>query len=76
MKGVWLFKRGDLVKIKTGIFAGRQGEVREARYAMGPDVPWDYYWLEVQTKSFDGSRVIVSLNGEDVELIDAPKTDV
>jgi hypothetical protein len=75
MKGVLLFNRGDLVKIKTGIFAGREGEVIEVLIAMGPDLPWDHYWLEVRTKSLDGSKVIVSLNGGDVELIDAPKTD-
>jgi hypothetical protein len=75
MKPTNLFNPGDRIKIKTGLFAGRDGEVIESLAPRAPGLPWDHYWLTVQTKAFDGSKVIVHLGSDDVEISDASKTD-
>jgi hypothetical protein len=75
MKAIELFKRGDRVRIKVGLFTGRDGEVIESWRLMAPDLPWDRYRLTIQTRSFDGSKVIVHLESDEVEIIAASKTD-
>ena len=41
-----------------------------------PELPLEhYYLLKVQTKSFDGSKVLVDLDSEDVEMSNTLKTD-
>jgi hypothetical protein len=72
MKPTNFFNLGDRVKIKTGLFAGREGEVIESWAPGAPGLPWGHYWLTVQTAAFDGSKVIVHLDSEGVEITDAP----
>jgi transcription antitermination factor NusG len=73
MQPTHLFNPGDRVKIKTGLFAGKDAQVIESFAPRVPGLPWDHYWLTVQTEAF-GGKVIVHLDSEDVESIGASQT--
>jgi len=71
MLSVSFFHPGERVKIKTGLFAGKEGKIIDSFSPGLPEKPWNYSLLTVQTKAFDGSKVIVHLNSDDVEILGA-----
>lgn len=60
------FRNGDRIRIKKGIFSGREGIVVNAVHLSGWDEPWN---LTVEARSFDRSKVFLYMNGSDVEFV-------
>jgi hypothetical protein len=58
------FRNGDRIRIKKGIFTGREGIVVNAVYLSEWDDPWN---LTVETRSFDRCKVFLNLDGSHVE---------
>jgi hypothetical protein len=58
------FDKGDRVIIRAGLFSGTDEVVVHAIHLPGLDKPWR---LTVQARSFDGSKIWVTLSGSDVE---------
>jgi hypothetical protein len=69
MKPVSLFNPGDRVRIKSGILSGTVAQVIDAFQPQQPGMSWDHYWLTIQARALDGSKVIVQLDSAEVELI-------